>query len=787
MHQRTSRRTRRLTTLAVAAALAATGAPAATAAPAALPAAAAPAAGTSAGTSAGASAGTATGPAGVQRAAAVPRLPRGSEVLAGGPGGLLTWQRDADGSLTWTRSADGVSTRLGRDNTDVSEPDCNCHGLHDTIAFTDTEAPWVADRVTVRRMDTGAESSVRLRARGLRYLGALGQTVIAFRDDPGRAEVHLLDLKGTRVTDRVLPGVPAHAYRPRLAALAPGTFVLRYQTGPEVWDPVRDALVDAGAGRVLRTYASAGWGLPSLSATHIAWSGTLRSQETGTWHNVVRVAERGSAQVAVRLTSKTADDWVRADLMGGWLLTGPRTPLGLGTAGVDHGLYATPLAGGTRTRLLDHVTAVVPGPAGTAYVSGGTTARGEGVYRIASGADGKPVATLVGSTGEPTRLTLRDKDAPAVVRLDGTRTGRMRWQLSRYNARVTVVLRHTATGATVTADTAGSDPSDGREDAAELRRLPDAWFALDWQGILEDTDGHSYRQAPNGAYTYTLTARPENGIGPDLKVTGGFTVRRAAVLHDLTDDGTPDLLARTRGGLLAGVNSLYWKTLDRTATDHRHGDFWEKYPLLAVGGDVVGGRAADLLARDAGGVLWVYPGKGDGSFASRVRIGSGWGAYDRLAGGSDHDGDGRADLLARDRSGVLWLYRGTGSASAPYKARKRIGGGWNAYDRLTAAGQLGGGAAGDLLARDRDGVLWLYLGRGDGTFAQRVRVGDGWGAYRDLVGWGDADRDGKADLYARGRDGRSHLYRGTGDWRAPFGPRSGLPGWLDERAYAEVL
>ncbi|MFJ6934787.1 FG-GAP repeat domain-containing protein [Streptomyces sp. NPDC101132] len=802
MHQSASRRTRHLTTLAVAAALVATAGPAALPAAAAAPAHGVPAGASTDGPVAGAPAGVspvagaeesspgvrATVPSpGVERAAAVPRIPRGSEVLAGGPSGILTWQRDGDGSLTWTRSADGVGTRLGRDGTGVGEPDCNCHGLHDTIALTDTEAPSVADKVTVRRMATGAESSVRLRARGLRYLGALGSTVIAFRDEPGRTEVHLLDLNGTRVTDRVLPGVPARSYRLRLAALAPGTFVLRYQTGPEVWDPVRDAVVDAKAGRVRRTHASGGWGEPSLSATHVAWSGTLRSPETGTWHNVVRVAAIGSADVTVRLTSATADDWARSDLMGDWLLTGPRTQLGLGSAGTDHGLYATPLAGGPRTPLLDHVTSVVPGPAGTAFAAGGTTARGEGVYRIAPGADGKPAATLVGGTGEPTRLTLRDSAVPPVVRLDGTAGSRMRWQLSRYNARVRVVLRHTATGATLTADTATSDPSDGRQDAAEIRPDQDAWFQLDWQGVLEDTGGHAYRQAPNGAYTYALTAQPQNGIGPDLEVTGSFTVRRAAVPHDLTDDGTPDLLARTRGGLLAGVNSLYWKTLDRTATDHRHGDFWEKYPVLAMGGDVVGNRAADLLARDAAGVLWVYPGKGDGSFASRVRIGSGWGGYDRLAGGTDHDGDRRADLLARDRSGVLWLYRGTGSASAPYKARKRIGSGWNAYDRLVSAGQLGGGASGDLLARDRDGVLWLYLGRGDGTFAQRVRVGDGWGAYRDLVGWGDADRDGRADLYARDGNGRSYVYRGTGDWRAPFAPRAGLPGWLEERNYTEVL
>jgi hypothetical protein len=41
-------------------------------------------------------------------------------------------------------------------------------------------------------------------------------------------------------------------------------------------------------------------------------------------------------------------------------------------------------------------------------------------------------------------------------------------------------------------------------------------------------------------------------------------------------------------------------------------------------GDFNGDRNPDLLARDAAGVLWLYPGLGTGQFASRVRISAGW-------------------------------------------------------------------------------------------------------------------------------------------------------------------
>ncbi|MFI1717900.1 FG-GAP repeat domain-containing protein [Streptomyces litmocidini] len=73
-----------------------------------------------------------------------------------------------------------------------------------------------------------------------------------------------------------------------------------------------------------------------------------------------------------------------------------------------------------------------------------------------------------------------------------------------------------------------------------------------------------------------------------------------------------------------------------------------------------------------------------------------------------------------------------------------------------------------LVARDTAGVLWLYLGKGDGTFAARTKIGGGWNAYQHLVGVGDADRDGRPDLVGFGPQGEDYLYRGTGDWKTPF-------------------
>jgi len=41
-------------------------------------------------------------------------------------------------------------------------------------------------------------------------------------------------------------------------------------------------------------------------------------------------------------------------------------------------------------------------------------------------------------------------------------------------------------------------------------------------------------------------------------------------------------------------------------------------------GDFNGDGAADVLARDAAGALWLYPGRGNGLWFPRVQVGGGW-------------------------------------------------------------------------------------------------------------------------------------------------------------------
>ncbi|EYT81671.1 hypothetical protein CF54_18095 [Streptomyces sp. Tu 6176] len=204
---------------------------------------------------------------------------------------------------------------------------------------------------------------------------------------------------------------------------------------------------------------------------------------------------------------------------------------------------------------------------------------------------------------------------------------------------------------------------------------------------------------------------------------------------------------------------------------------------------VVKGTAPDaatdrynVLGRDASGVLWQYQGSGSasGPFLLRYRVGGGWDTYDLVTPLTALRADGTGDMVARDKSGVLWYYKGTGKPSAPFAGRTKVGSGWNTYNALTGARDVTGDGVPDLIGRDGSGVLWLYRGTGDATapFAARTRVGPSWNTYDNLTSTGDVTGDGKADLIARDTSGVLWLYQGTGDATAPYATKSRVgPGW----------
>ncbi|MEU6625265.1 hypothetical protein ABZ926_31565 [Streptomyces litmocidini] len=160
-----------------------------------------------------------------------------------------------------------------------------------------------------------------------------------------------------------------------------------------------------------------------------------------------------------------------------------------------------------------------------------------------------------------------------------------------------------------------------------------------------------------------------------------------------------------------------------------------------------------VLARDKSGVLWQYPsgGRTDQPLRARKRIGGGWNAYTAITSVSWRNAAGHGDLVALDRSGTLWYYEGSNNPDAPFKPRQKVATGWERYTALASYGH-------GLVARDRDGVLWRFNRGGASApvplFESRTRIGGGWNTYDTIAappsGYNAAARDRAGVLWAYG-------------------------------------
>ncbi|MFG3286751.1 FG-GAP repeat domain-containing protein [Streptomyces sp. NPDC048111] len=308
---------------------------------------------------------------------------------------------------------------------------------------------------------------------------------------------------------------------------------------------------------------------------------------------------------------------------------------------------------------------------------------------------------------------------------------------------------------------------------------------------------------------------------------GWHSYNQLLTADDTDGDGISDLLARTRDGRLytyKGLGNGRFGTPAVTASG------WQAAFVLGnAGGHQAVGKNVLVTADPAGrnetrtvtndgqftnSVPWESPQSGrttvavanslsDSGEATRLQtqngelwvdhfgrpatsLGKGWDAYTSLVGPGDVNGDGHNDLLARDKAGVLWQYLGDGSGTK-FSAPQRLGAGWNAYNKLVGSGDINGDGKADLLARDTNGHLWLYPGTSDiaTPFGVRKDLGAGWNSFTKLAAVADATGNGTTDLIAVDGSGAGKLYDGQGAYGGKFKPAYSLGGGWD--AYTELF
>ncbi|MFJ1868745.1 FG-GAP-like repeat-containing protein [Streptomyces sp. NPDC088097] len=235
---------------------------------------------------------------------------------------------------------------------------------------------------------------------------------------------------------------------------------------------------------------------------------------------------------------------------------------------------------------------------------------------------------------------------------------------------------------------------------------------------------------------------------------------------DFNGDGVQDLVARQDStGILAmwlgRGNGSFASSVDVTSG-------WRPFSQT-VAADFTGDGKADLVARDTSGNLKLWNGRGDGSFGSAVTVTGGWDFEQTTA--ADFDGDGKADLIARDASGNLKIWSGHGDGT--FGAGVVLTGGWN-FTQTTAA-DFNGDHQADIVARDVAGNLKMWTHNAGGYFNAPLTVTGGWNFSQTAAA--DFTGDGKADLIARD-DSTGSLRSWAGRTDTSFaGPTTLTGGW----------
>ncbi len=143
------------------------------------------------------------------------------------------------------------------------------------------------------------------------------------------------------------------------------------------------------------------------------------------------------------------------------------------------------------------------------------------------------------------------------------------------------------------------------------------------------------------------------------------------------------------------------------------GEAAPRFSTFTAAGAAVATPNNSLYGATNYGNLYRYDLDGRGGLKAAVSSGSGW-QYSKFITQVDHNSDGASDGLWFVENNRLGYMKYT-PAEGEDGVVQDIGGGWGIYNRVLSAGNNGGAAADDLIARDGSGRLYLYLGYGNGS------------------------------------------------------------------------
>jgi hypothetical protein len=184
------------------------------------------------------------------------------------------------------------------------------------------------------------------------------------------------------------------------------------------------------------------------------------------------------------------------------------------------------------------------------------------------------------------------------------------------------------------------------------------------------------------------------------------------VVGDVDGDGLADAVARTTTGDLIGLLGRGDGRFERLPT--RIGAGWQIFDLIEPVGDYTNDGIPDIVARTADGALRVYALTRSLTVAWQLRIGTDWGGARSVTATGAVNGDVNADVVVLRTDGSVRLYRGTGPGALTVYVTVLTG--QTDLVRILGTGDFTGDGPNDILGQSAGGSLFIYPGDGKGGF-----------------------------------------------------------------------